>query len=364
MEGLNLEDLSFEDDGRVFDAFATTEGDIKPTDTAKIEVPVVEETKKPDSEDPSDPESVASGEDNNNQGQADEANGKVDANSSSPKLNDSEKLYSTLASHLITKGALSDLDPLTIKSVDDLNAAIQKEAESRLDSTQKAILEARKVGAPVDEVAEVIQNITDLKAFGVEDIRKDPELTLNLIAQDLVNKGYTPEKATVMAQRSIDAGDGEADAVYALDSIIKSEESRHSKIIKAAQDEEVKSLDDIKAMLASDKNNIANIKLNTEQQKEVYTQMTTDVGNRESSFIKYQRENPVESRVKLETIFYLTKGLTDFSIFGTSAKTEATSDLEDMLRGTSFTADGKVQTVTKDNNSSFTLSDLKDLEIG
>ena len=59
-------------------------------------------------------------------------------------MNDSEQLYSTLASHLITKGALSDLDPSTIKSVDDLNAAIEKEAMSRLDSKQKAIREANQ----------------------------------------------------------------------------------------------------------------------------------------------------------------------------------------------------------------------------
>tara|TARA_R110002124_G_scaffold97959_2_gene243214 strand:+ start:226 stop:1317 length:1092 start_codon:yes stop_codon:yes gene_type:complete len=363
MEGLTLEDLNFEDDGKVFDAFATPDGDVKPDESKDIAVPETNNT--PVSEDAAIavPESVATSN-NDNQGQADKATDKVDANSSSPKLNDSEQLYSTLASHLITKGALSDLDPSTIKSVDDLNEAIQQEAEKRLDSTQKAILEAKQVGAPVDAVAQAAQNVNDLEAITPQDIKEDPELAFNLIRQDFVNKGYDANRASTMAQRSIDAGEGLADAEFALKSITDSEKSRHAGIIKAAQDQEVESLEDIKKMLANDENTMANIKLNTEQQQQVYKQMTTDTGNRESSFIKYQRENPVSSRVKLETIFYLTKGLTDFSVFGTTAKTEATSDLEALLRGTSFTEDGKVQTVIKDDKASFTLADLKDLEIG
>ncbi len=363
MEGLTLEDLNFEDDGKVFDAFATTEGDVKPDESKDIAVPETE-TNKPVSEEPAIavPESVATS--NDNQGQAGKATDKVDANSSSPKMNDSEQLYSTLASHLITKGALSDLDPSTIKSVDDLNDAIQREAENRLNSTQKAILEARQVGAPVDAVAQAAQNISDLEGLTAQDIKEDPELTFNLIRQDFISKGYDANRASTMAQRSIDAGEGLADAQFALKSITESEKARYAGIIKAAQDQEVESLEDIKKMLANDENTMANIKLNTEQQQDVFKQMTTDTGNRESAFIKYQRENPVSSRVKLETIFYLTKGLTDFSIFGTTAKTEATSDLEALLRGTSFTEDGKVQTVIKDDKASFTLADLKDLEIG
>ena len=363
MEGLTLEDLNFDDDTKVFDAFAETNGDVKPEDSIEIAVPETE-TNKPVSEEAAIavPESVATS--NDNQGQADKATDKVDANSSSPKLNDSEKLYSTLASHLITKGALSDLDPLTIKSVDDLNDAIQREADNRLDSSQKAILEAKNVGAPVNEVAQAVQNITDLEAITSKEIKEDPELALNLIRQDFINKGYASDRATTMAQRSIDAGEGQADAEFALQSITDGEKARYATIIKNAQDEEVKSLNDIKLMLSNDENTMANIKLSTEQQQEVFIQMTTDTGNRESSFIKYQRENPVKSRVKLETIFYLTKGLTDFSVFGNSAKTEATSDLESLLRGTSFTEDGKVRTVVPDDKSSFSLADLKDLEIG
>ena len=75
MEGLNLEDLNFEDDGNVFDAFAETTDDKPEVADKDIAVP---ETKNntPVSEDAAIavPESVATS--NDNQGQADKATDK------------------------------------------------------------------------------------------------------------------------------------------------------------------------------------------------------------------------------------------------------------------------------------------------
>ena len=365
MEELKLEDLTFESDDKVFDAFATPEGDKPENEDIVIPVPEIKkDIITPTSEDPKDSESVAKGNENN-QGQADEAKDKSEANSSSPKLNDSEKLYSTLATHLITKGALSDLDPETIKNVDDLNAAIEKEATSRLDSRQKAISEAMSVGAPTNEVATSIDTITRLESVTDLQISSDDavELRINLIAQDFLNKGYSSERASTMAKRSIDAGTGVEDAKFALEGIIKSEKAKYEGLIEKAKSDEEGALAKIKDYLQSDKSEVAKIKLTTAQQEEIYTQMTTDVGNKQSEFIKYQQENPVQSRVQLETLYYLTKKFTDFSVFGESAKTEVSNDLEALLRGTNFTEEGRVQTNVADSNSSFTLSDFKDLDI-
>lgn len=370
MEELKLEDLVFENDGgEVFDAFA--QQNAKPGDK-EIEIPKPEqpnnENNTPSGENqPASPEGSESGstEENNNQGQADEANDGEGGNSSSPKLNDSEQLYSTLATHLISKGALSDLDPLSIKSVEDLNAAIQKEADKRFDSGQAAINEALKVGAPVDQVAEMSQVIEKLEMITPEFLNEpaNVELRKNLITQDFVNRGYEQERAAVLAQRSIDAGDDKDDAKFALTGIIKHEKDTRQGLIKSYKDEEQDNLNKLKTALESDKGAVASIKLSTEQQKAVFDQMTTGIEGRDTAFIKYQKEHPIESRVKLETIFYLTKGLTDFSIFGETAKTETAKDLETLLRGTSFTEDGKVKTEVKDNNSNFMLKDFKDLEI-
>ena len=367
MEGLKLEDLNFEGEEAAFDVFAEEKPEEEVTaEGSQPSLNEIDNNKKPDSENPSDSESVASGDDNNNQGQADKANtSDGDADSSSPTTNDSEQLYSTLATHLIAKGALSDLDPSTIKNVDDLNAAIEKEATSRLDSKQKAIEQAMNVGAPTTEVAksvDFINQLNELEDATVIDPGNDG-LRLNLIAQDFINKGYSPERASTMAQRSVDIGAGVEDAKFALESIKQYEQKKYEGLIEDAKLEEQKSLDDIKDYLSSEKGTLADIKLTGDQQEDIFTQMTTDVGNKRSKFIEYQVNNPVQSRVKLETLYYLTKEFTDFSVFSAGAQTKASNELEDLLRGANFTADGKINTEVKDKRSSFGLKDLKDLEI-
>lgn len=371
MEGLNLEDLNFDDldTGSVFDAFAASSSDSKPADKVNIKVPTVPETNnnnepKPISEDLIlDPESVTTG--NDNQGQADKANVDTGSNSSSPQQNDSEKLYSTLATHLLDKGALSDLDPNTIKSVDDLNEAIQREADKRLDSSQQAISRAMETGAPVSEVAAVASVISQLEGV-TDEMLAHPDnvgLRANLITQDFVNRGYDVDRAQVLAQRSIDAGTAVDDAQFAIKGILDSQIKKRDTLIASAKIEEEASLKGIRDFVGSKDNSFGAVKLTDTQQQEVYDQMVTNVGDGDNAFIKYQKANPIESRVKLESLFYLTKGLTDFSVFSNTAKTEVANDLEALLRGTSFTEDGRVNTVVNDPLSSFALKDFKDLDI-
>ena len=77
-----------------------------------------------------------------------------------------------------------------------------------------------------------------------------------------------------------------------------------------------------------------------------------------------QKADPIGSRIKLEALFFLTKGLSDFSLFGEQkTQTKITNNIENLLRGAKFTEEGKIDTNVSDNNSNFKLSDLKDLEI-
>ena len=372
MEELTIDDLSFENaagDTEVFDAFAVPnteakEGNETPAVPATPAAPNVQTNTPPASEGITSPESVATGD--TNQGQADKANTTEGAaSSSSPKLNDSESLFSNLASHFVDKGVLSDLDPKEIKSIEDIQVALQKQVEKGLTETQAAINEAIKVGAPADVVAQQVDTIGKLKGISDEMITNEgnAELRLNLIAQDFQNRGYDADRAKTMAQRSIDAGVGVEDAKLALQGILKTEQDRYSGIIQAAKDKENQSLTDIKKFMADTKEIVPGIPLTSVQNEEIFTQMTANVGNDQSAFIKYQSANPVSSRIKLETVFYLTKGLTDFSVFGQNASTSTARTLEDQLRGMSFTEDGRVQTVVADDNSNFSLQDFGQLQV-
>lgn len=380
MEGLTLENLQdftvTPDDNEVFDAFSAKPGEGDKEDKG-IETPAdprdeaksaeeAKEIKTPGSEESKTPESVAN-EGKDNQGQAGKAtDAKEGSNSSSPNPNDSEQLYSKLAAQFVQEGVLPDLDPNEVKSLADINNALTAQAEKRLTDQQAVINEAIKAGAPVNEVAEAYQVVEQLKAFTDEDITSETggALRKNLIAQDFVNKGYEADRAQLMAQRSIDAGTGVEDAKFALAAIIKSEEGRYKGLIQSSKDAEVKILTDIKDTLQKQGEVLPGIKLTTEQGNEIYTAMTTDVGGGHNAFIQAQRADKVGMRVKTEAIFHLTKGYTDFSIFGVAASTETAGEIENLLRGTNFTADGKVITDSKDNQSTFTLKDVENLTFG
>jgi|TARA_R110000765_G_scaffold355641_1_gene445832 hypothetical protein len=382
MDELNLGDLDF--DTSSLNLFEEGVDIVKPTEVPASEkladvikgdtTPASTDEKKNDKNKNTDgedsildPESVASQSKDKNQVQAGKtADGKEGSDSSSPKLNETEQLYSNLAAEFKSKGILPELeDTSSIKSMEDIEEAIKKQVESRLTSRQKKIEEAQQVGAPIEEVTQKVNVINKLKAVTPEYLKDDNNVKFRLtaIAQDFIEKGYDETRATAMAQRSVDAGTDVEDAEFALASLIQSEESSLQTILTAAKNDEQDSLKDIKEYIADTPEVIPGIALTDSQKDELYNQITTDLGNKESKFVKAQKADPIGSRIKLETLFFLTKGLTDFSIFGNKAETKISNNIENLLRGANFTEAGSVDTSSQDNNSNFKLSDLKDFDI-
>lgn len=377
MEELNLGDLDFDTSNfQLFDEKTGEEdktgttlpvdGDTPPADDTAKESD--DKTKTTDGEDSNkDSESVATQSKDNDQVQAGKTvDGEGSSDSSSPKLNETEQLYSNLAAEFKAKGVLPGLDDTTsIKSLKDIEDAIAKQVESQLSDRQKLIEDAQKSGAPISEVANKVNTIDRLKSVTPEFLKdeKNIEFRRTAIAQDFIEKGYGEDRAKALAQRSIDAGTDIEDAEFAVASIITSEEESLQGIIDTAKNNEQKALDDIKNYIATTPEVIPNIALTDSQKDELYNQITTDLGNRDNAFVQYQKENPISSRIKMEAIFFLTDGLKDFSVFGNKAETKITNNIENLLRGANFTKEGTVDTSSQDDNSNFKLQDLKDLEI-
>lgn len=365
MEGLNLNDLSFDtssDD--VFDVFAT-KPEVKAGEPAKdITIPTPNSEEKKVIETITTPESVAKKEEDktNQDGKAPEAK-KEGTDSSSPTPNDTEKLYSSLAAEFKAKGILSnlDLDKDKIASMDDINNAITKEVESRLSARNKTIEDAVKAGVPAEEASRQLKSIGKLKAITDEYVSGEgnEEFRMNVIAQDFINKGFAKDKALAMAQRSIDSGDDVEDAITALKEIVKSEEGKLNSLISSKKEEETSALNNIKTYVDKEDEIIPGVKLTLAQKQELYDQITTDLGNKENAFVQAQKADPLGSRMKLEALFYLTKGLKDFSVFGNAKETSISKGIESLLRGANFTGDGKIITDSKDDMSTFTLKDLE-----
>lgn len=383
MEELNLGDLDFDTDG--IGLFDDATGVQDPKENAEPNPPATEGTPKPDEAKDADAkgddkkntdgddtatagqESVADQSKDKNQVQAGKtADGKEgNSDSSSPKLNETEQLYSNLAAEFKAKGVLPELDIKTIKSLKDIEDAIKNQIDSQLTDRQKLIEDAKNSGAPITEVAEKVNTIDKLKAVTPEYIKDDNNVKFRVtaITQDFIDKGYSEERAGAMAQRSVDAGTDIEDAEFAVASIIKAEEESLQGIIDSAKQKEQDSLTGIKSYIATTPEVLPGIVLNDSQKDELYNQITTDLGNKENAFMQAQKADPIGSRIKLEAFFFLTKGLSDFSVFGEKTETKITNNIENLLRGANFTEEGKIDTNVPDENSNFKLSDLKDLEI-
>ena len=367
MEELNLEDLQdFGGELNLFPADPIKELQNKPGAESSSAQPDDKKETLSDGSGEAGQESVATDKDKNkSQVQAGETADGEGGNSSSPKLNNDEQLYSTLAAQFKANGVLPGLEDVnTIKSLEDIHEAMKKEVESRFDSRSKRIEEAMKLGLPANEVSEQIEVIDRLKKITPEYIASDEALEFRrtAIIQDALAKGYSQARAEKMAQRSIDDGTDIEDANDSVKAIITKEETELNSIIQAAKDKENESINGIKDYISNNKAIIGGIELSQAQSDELYKQITTDLGNKENAFMLAQKKDPIGSRVKLEALFYLTKGLTDFSVFQNAAETRVSNNVENLLRGASFTQGGSLDTEVQDTNSSFTLADLKDLE--
>ena len=376
MEELNLEDLNFES-VQLFDEGGAAEI-VKEEVNDNVNANETEGTSgkgltKDDNNtvsdgqgDKPDQESVANKE-KDNQVQTGETSEKdKGSNSSSPKLNETEQLYSNLAAQFKSEGVLPGLENIEdIKDLTALNEAIRKEVESRFSDEQKRIDEATKAGAEPTEVSEKLSTISKLESVTPEFISDEKNLNFRkqAIAQDFIDKGYNPERAQTLAQRSVDAGTDIEDADFAIKNIIAHEKKSLDNIIESAKAKEAKSLNDIKDYIQKTPEVLPGVQLTDSQKDELYKGITTDVGNKDNAFVTYQKSDPVGSRIKLEAFYYLTKGMTDFSVFTNKAETKVSNKIENLLRGANFTEGGTINTDVPDENSTFKLSDLKDLEI-
>lgn len=375
MEELNLGDLEFDTSSmNLFDAEtgkADNAQDAEPSTANKTTSEnsddlTDKETTDGDGAVNSDQESVANQDEENNQVQAGETtSNEGSSDSSSPKLNETEQLYSNLAAEFKAKGVLPELDVKNIKSLDDLNKAIDSKIESGLTDRQRLVEEAISSGAPVDEVVERANTIDKLMSITPDFIKDEQNIDFrrNAIMQDFLEKGYGEERAATLAQRSIDAGTDIEDAQFAVANLIKSEQAGLTRTIQVARQAEQDSLKDIKNYISSTPEVIPNISLTDSQKDELYNRITTDLGNKKNAMMMAQQIDPLATRIKLEALYFLTKDLTDFSVFGNTAETKITNNIENLLRGAKFTEEGTVDTNVPDKNSNFILSDLKDFEI-
>ena len=323
------------------------------------------------------PESVGSGKDN--EGKEDTAPDN-DADGTSPN-----NFYSSIANACAVDGIFPNLDDETIKKAVDAESfsnLIEAEINARFDEKQKRISQALENGVEPTDIKKYestlnyINTITD--AAIAEESEKGEQLRYNLIYQDFINKGMTPDKAKKFTDRTVDAGTDVEDAKEALLSNKEFFTGAYNKMLQDAQqkaDEEKaereKNAKELEKTLMKDKQLFGDMEISNDIRKKAFDSVSKPVykdpetGDYMTAIQKYESEHRADFLKYTGLIFAMTNGFKDFDSFAKGkVKKEVKKglrELEQTLNNTRRNNDGSLRMVTnqKDDPNSFISKGMK-----
>lgn len=274
------------------------------------------------------PEDVDGGEDVEDEGGDDEG-----ASSSS-------NLFSSLANVLHEQGLLPSLDigNLEIKNVDDFTKAVKTEIDIQADTKLQEYLD----NLDLTKIASSKKAIADLANIDEDYLKNNIEVAKQLLHQDYLNQGLSPEKATKLLKRLIDLGEDAIveDSLESLNSIkefesrrITQEQEAYKERLEADKLAQEKLDSDIKKLVFENPNLINGFKPTKSLQEKVYKTINEIVGKSpegvfENKFMRDRRTNPLEFETRMYYFYELTNGFQDYSKLSTPAKSSAIKELE------------------------------------
>lgn len=323
------------------------------------------------------PESVGSGKDNEGKEGTAPDN---DADGTSPN-----NFYSSIANACAVDGIFPNLDDETIKKAVDAESfsnLIEAEINARFDEKQKRISQALENGVEPNDIKKYestlnyINTITD--AAIAEESEKGEQLRYNLIYQDFINKGMTPDKAKKFADRTVDAGTDVEDAKEALLSNKEFFTGAYNKMLQEAQqkaDEEKaereKNAKELEKSLMKDKQLFGDMEISNDIRKKAFDSVSKPVykdpetGDYMTAIQKYESEHRAEFLKYTGLIFAMTNGFKDFDSFAKGKVRKEVKkglrELEQTLNNTRRNNDGSLRMVTnqKDDPNSFISKGMK-----
>ena len=324
------------------------------------------------------PESVGSGK-KDKEGKEDTATDE-DSDGTSP-----DNFYSSIANALAVDGIFPNLDEEVVKKAVDaetFSELIEAEITARLDEKQQRVAKALENGVEPTDIKKYegtlnyINSITDANI--AEESEKGEQLRYNLIYQDFLNKGMTPEKAKKYTDRTVDAGTDVEDAKEALTSNKEFFTNAYNKLLQDAQqqaDEEkaakVKQAKELETSLLKDKQLMGDLELDNNVRKKAFEAISKPVyrdpetGDYMTALQKYESEHRADFLKYTGLIFTMTNGFKDFDSFvkGKVKKEmkKGLRDLEQTLNNTRRTSGGSLKMVTsqKDDPESFLSKGMK-----
>ena len=293
----------------------------------------------------------------------------------------SPSIYSSIATALKNDGIFpefSDEELSAVTTPEAFGELFEKAIESKLDERQKRIDQALGNGIAPDTVKMYEQTLSYLGSISEEAISDEGEqgenLRKQLIFNDLLNRGYTQEKASREVEKSFKSGSDIDDAKDALDALRSFYQNGYDKIQKEAKDrtenmKKARQQDEAKfrKMILEDDIVLGENKLDKKTRQSVFDAVSKpvykdpDTGQLLTQVQKFQKENPLEFLKQIGMWFVLTNGGKDFSGLSKqqviAEKNKGIRELERKINSSAFDSDGSLKYVSGTSISNDNLLD-------
>ena len=348
----------------------------------QVEEPVEEEKKTTQTEEVEEPSEGVGQEEKIDETVDDAVTNKSDG--SSP-----QKFYSSIASALKDDGIFPDFtdeELNAVESPEDFAELMEKAITARLDERMRRIDSALGNGANPDQVKMYEQTISYLTSITDEAINDEGEdgegLRRQLIYNDLINRGFSQEKATREVDKSFKSGSDIDDAKDALEALTKFYQNGYTQLQKdakaqadAAREARKQDAEKFRKMVLEDEFTLGETKLDKKTRQKVFDAVSKpiykdpDSGQLLTAVQKFQKENPLEFLRQLGTWFVLTDGGKSTSGLIKeqlrAEKNKGIRELESKINSTSFNSDGSLKYVSGRGQESDTLlSDDWQIDMG
>ena len=293
----------------------------------------------------------------------------------------SPSIYSSIATALKDDGIFPEFtdDELSAATTPEAFAELMEKAvSSRLDERQRRIDEALGNGIAPDTVKMYEQTLSYLGSVTDEAISDEGEqgesLRKQLIYNDLINRGYTQEKAVREVEKSFKSGSDIDDAKDALAALTQFYQNGYNKIQKDAKDrvENMKKArkqdeEKFRKMILEDDIVLGESKLDKRTKQSIFDAVSKpvykdpDTGQLLTQVQKFQKENPLEFLKQIGMWYVLTDGGKNVGGIvkqqAIAEKNRGIRELERKINSSAFDSDGSLKLMNGSNISNDTLLD-------
>ena len=274
-----------------------------------------------------------------------------------------KNIYSSIAKVLKEEGTFPDLNDDDLKAIEDSDSfieVIQNQIRSSIDEEYQRIDAALNVGVKPDVINSYRNSIKYLDSITEEAIRNEEneQLRKTLILQDMVNRGYSKERAEKTYQKSLDRGDD--DVEDALDALAANKEffnQKYNELLDDAKQKEQAAIENqkkkaqaFKKSIMEDKDLYGDFEVNKQMRQSIYDSLTKPVytdkktGETYTAVQKWEIDDPDTFNKALGLMYNLTNGGKNFEnlIKGEVKKkvSKARSEFENAIRNTSANVGG------------------------